>query len=328
MTGFRDEQQPQGDSQGRESADSARGADERSASPQDREEKTARAGFRRDGEADTAGRVVTTVNPRIVPAGSRSPVPPPPPPGRPWAVLAVVAALSLAGLSAGGYLLFGGDEARETTGSGVTPGPEWNGGQDNEAPGSASPPSDSPSGKDKGKDKDKKPGPAPSSHDEPSGDGGESDGGDRPPQNGDGQAPPAPERPPRYSDGSVRIWNHNSDQCINVPGGEGRDGTALAISTCADVDSMRWTFENDGTVRALGLCMDVAGGSRENGTVIQLAYCSGNPAQQFVLSEGSDLVNPQANKCVMVKDGNIQSGTPLVLWDCSGEDSQKWSRVW
>jgi hypothetical protein len=88
---------------------------------------------------------------------------------------------------------------------------------------------------------------------------------------------------------------------------------------------MRWTFEDDGTVRALGLCMDVANGSTENGTVIQLADCSGNPAQQFRLSEGSDLVNPQADKCVAVRDGNVQSGTPLQLWECTGEDSQKWS---
>ena len=31
---------------------------------------------------------------------------------------------------------------------------------------------------------------------------------------------------------------------------------------------------------------------------IQIASCSGNPAQQFVLSGAGDLVNPQANKCV------------------------------
>ena len=73
--------------------------------------------------------------------------------------------------------------------------------------------------------------------------------------------------------------------------------------------------------------MDVANGSTENGAAIQLADCNGNPAQQFRLSEGSDLVNPQANRCVAVRDGNVQSGSQLQLSDCTGEDSQKWSPI-
>lgn len=76
----------------------------------------------------------------------------------------------------------------------------------------------------------------------------------------------------------------------------------------------------------MGLCMDVAWGSRENGAVIQLAWCSGNPAQQFRLNAASDLVNPQADKCVDVKDALTGNGTRLQLWECNGDDNQKWSR--
>lgn len=84
-------------------------------------------------------------------------------------------------------------------------------------------------------------------------------------------------------------------------------------------------FESDGTVRAFGLCMDVAWGSTADGAVIQLAKCSGNPAQQFILAAPNDLVNPQANKCVDVKDQKTGNGTRLQLWTCNGQDNQKWT---
>jgi hypothetical protein len=70
--------------------------------------------------------------------------------------------------------------------------------------------------------------------------------------------------------------------------------------------------------------MDVAWGSREDGAVIQLARCSGNPAQQFVMSTAGDLVNPQADKCVDVKDGGTGNESKLQLWTCSGTPNQKW----
>jgi hypothetical protein len=71
--------------------------------------------------------------------------------------------------------------------------------------------------------------------------------------------------------------------------------------------------------------MDVAWGSSNNGTNIQVANCSGNPAQQWVLSNAGDLVKPQANKCVDAKDIGTANGTVLQLWDCNGGSNQKWS---
>jgi hypothetical protein len=72
--------------------------------------------------------------------------------------------------------------------------------------------------------------------------------------------------------------------------------------------------------------MDVAWGSRDNGAAIQIVTCNGNPAQQFVLSGAGDLVNPQANKCVDIKDWNANNDAVLQLWDCSGGANQKWRR--
>jgi hypothetical protein len=72
--------------------------------------------------------------------------------------------------------------------------------------------------------------------------------------------------------------------------------------------------------------MDVAWGSRDNGAAIQLVTCNGNPAQQFVLNNAGDLVNPQADKCVDIAGWNGDNGALLHQWQCTGGANQKWRR--
>ncbi|MFF7340059.1 ricin-type beta-trefoil lectin domain protein [Streptomyces sp. NPDC008163] len=122
------------------------------------------------------------------------------------------------------------------------------------------------------------------------------------------------------------LFGHASNRCIEMVAHKGADGSPLQIANCTGKNWQKWDFRPDGTIRSMGLCMDVAWGSHDNGAVIQIAWCSGNPAQQFVLSADHDLVNPQANKCVDVKDAQTGAGARLQLWDCNGRDNQKWSR--
>ncbi|MFF5158016.1 ricin-type beta-trefoil lectin domain protein [Streptomyces sp. NPDC000348] len=122
----------------------------------------------------------------------------------------------------------------------------------------------------------------------------------------------------------VSIRSHHSGQCIDVTDGGG-DGTPLQIWGCNGAAQQTWRFMGDGTVRSMGLCMDVAWGATGNGAVIQLARCSGHPAQQFRLNSSHDLVNPQADKCVDVREQQVANGSRLQLWDCNGQDNQKWS---
>ncbi|MFE7931092.1 ricin-type beta-trefoil lectin domain protein [Streptomyces sp. NPDC057456] len=124
----------------------------------------------------------------------------------------------------------------------------------------------------------------------------------------------------------VSIRSHASGKCIDVSGGESKDGVPLDILGCAEAARMSWTFASDGTVRALGRCMDVAWGSTDNGAQIQLADCNGDPVQQFRLNDAHDLVNRQADKCVDVTDARTANGTGLQIWDCTGADNQKWSK--
>jgi streptogrisin C len=118
-------------------------------------------------------------------------------------------------------------------------------------------------------------------------------------------------------------WNN---KCIDVPNANFSDGVALQMYGCNGSPAQKWTFVNGTLQTSNGKCMDVAWGSTASGAVIQIVGCSGNPAQQFVLSAAGDLVNPQANKCVDIKDWNGNDGAALQLWDCGGTANQKWRR--
>ncbi|MYX44460.1 hydrogenase expression protein, partial [Streptomyces sp. SID89] len=143
---------------------------------------------------------------------------------------------------------------------------------------------------------------------------------------GGGGSPAKPKPKPAEAAGQL-IIGQGSNRCVDVTGGEdgvGRDGTRLQIRDCKRTPNQKWQFLGDGTVRSLGMCMDVAWGSKDDGAAIQLARCSGNPAQTFVLSTQGDLVNPQANKCVDAVDNGTGNGTKLQLWTCAGTPNQKW----
>ncbi|MGW4024174.1 ricin-type beta-trefoil lectin domain protein [Streptomyces sp. NPDC005009] len=145
---------------------------------------------------------------------------------------------------------------------------------------------------------------------------------------GDGGGQEKEEDEPAVLVGDLIVGN-GSERCITVPlkKGKAEDGTALVLQDCdPEAANQRWDFRGDGTVRSMDMCMDVAWGSKEDGAEIQLARCSGNPAQDFVMSPAWDLVNPQADKCVDAMWSGTANGTGLHLWTCGGTPNQKWQR--
>jgi streptogrisin C len=73
------------------------------------------------------------------------------------------------------------------------------------------------------------------------------------------------------------------------------DGAPLEAWNCNGTNAQSWTFTGGTLKTQNNMCMEVAWGSTANGAVIQIARCTGNAAQQFVLSAAGDLVNPHAN---------------------------------
>ncbi|MEU2895087.1 ricin-type beta-trefoil lectin domain protein [Streptomyces sp. NPDC001273] len=125
------------------------------------------------------------------------------------------------------------------------------------------------------------------------------------------------------------IVGNGSDRCVTVPlkKGKAEDGTGLVLQDCdPEAANQRWDFRGDGTVRSMDMCMDVAWASKDDGALIQLARCSGNPAQTFVTSGEQYLVNPQSLKCVDAMWSGTANGTGLHLWTCGDTPNQKWQR--
>jgi beta-glucanase (GH16 family) len=132
---------------------------------------------------------------------------------------------------------------------------------------------------------------------------------------------------PPPSSGSSMLRSSFSGRCIDIPGANPADGARLQTWDCNASAAQQWSFNGDGTLRAMGKCMDPAGGALANGTPIQLVACNGNPVQRFALSGAADLVNVSANRCVDIKDRNSANGAQLQLWDCSGGSNQKWLKA-
>lgn len=146
------------------------------------------------------------------------------------------------------------------------------------------------------------------------------------PFEGGGTPPPDNPDPDDPDDGdAVALVSDLDGRCIDVPRSNFSDGVRLNTWGCNGTDAQAWTFDGLRLRSQDGLCMDAAGAGTADGTPIQIATCSDNPAQDFVLSEAGDLVNVAADRCVDIVDGERRNGAALQLATCSGRANQKWS---
>ncbi|GAA1974669.1 RICIN domain-containing protein [Kitasatospora viridis] len=146
-------------------------------------------------------------------------------------------------------------------------------------------------------------------------------------------AQPQPQPQPQPNSG-VEIIGQQTNRCVTVTDGAaygGKDGKPLILGDCTKAVWQQWIFnlsntpDRRGPINSLNLCMDVAGANTANGTVVQLANCSGDQAQLWVLTPQGDLVSVLANKCLdAAAEGGGGNGTKLQIWDCNGQPNQKW----
>ncbi|GAA4902336.1 beta-glucanase (GH16 family) [Stackebrandtia albiflava] len=71
-----------------------------------------------------------------------------------------------------------------------------------------------------------------------------------------------------------------------------------------------------------GLCLDVAGAGTADGTTVQVAHCSSNPAQQWTAPGDGTL--RALGKCLDVSGGSTADGARVQLWTCNGTGAQQW----
>ena len=122
---------------------------------------------------------------------------------------------------------------------------------------------------------------------------------------GNAVAPPGPRTGPVVSSGL----------CLTDRSSVTTDGNPVQLSACNGAAAQEWTIAPDGTIRALGKCLDVSGG-----TLIDLSTCAATSAQQWTTGSGGALVNPASGQCL---DGTT-AGTQLRLAACDGSVAQDW----
>ncbi|MEU5436010.1 RICIN domain-containing protein [Streptomyces sp. NPDC020719] len=120
------------------------------------------------------------------------------------------------------------------------------------------------------------------------------------------------------------LWtcNHNPDQQWRVADYKGSDG-----------GGDYYEIKN-----GYGQCLGTWEGATDNGTRISGWDCNGNADQQWYIDRVSSdpryssirshaAYKNNSNKCIGALNGAVDSGTPVILWDCNGHSDQNWMRV-
>ncbi|MFI9844712.1 RICIN domain-containing protein [Nonomuraea sp. NPDC051941] len=116
-------------------------------------------------------------------------------------------------------------------------------------------------------------------------------------------------------------------KCVDVAGAATANGTAVQLYDCNNTAAQSWTWNADGSVRALGKCMDITDGATANGAKVQLYDCNGTGAQRWTYDSGTGrIVNPQSGRCLDATGASSANGTRLQIWDCAGSANQTWTR--
>lgn len=118
--------------------------------------------------------------------------------------------------------------------------------------------------------------------------------------------------------GSLTVFG---SKCLDVADGN-HDGEVVIVYGCSGDSAQTWSTVDDGTVRAYGKCLDVAGGATEPGTRVVLWQCNNDGAQQWQHRPDGSLVNPPSQRCLTAAAPTDRAR--LTIEDCDGRIAQRW----
>lgn len=139
------------------------------------------------------------------------------------------------------------------------------------------------------------------------------------PPPGSAGLPAAPDR--------ARLRNLAAGLCLDVRGGEARDGAAARLEVCSSAPSQQWSYEDDGRLRSVadpGLCLD----SHVDAGVVVLAGCAG-PASgraddvRYDLTVRGELL-PRWQEGLAMATTTNDPGADVVVKVRDKSDAQRW----
>ena len=147
--------------------------------------------------------------------------------------------------------------------------------------------------------------------------------------------PQSPPRPNEKTKRGLLIKSFNGDKCLEVGGGNRKNGANVNMWECHGGKNQRWVVYRNGTIRSEmnWKCLDIAVGNYnniKNGSNVVLHDCHGKPNQRWTHWERTnELVNrvPGGDKmCLDVKSWNTNNGANVHVWKCGKKQAnQRWT---
>ncbi|MER6847261.1 non-reducing end alpha-L-arabinofuranosidase family hydrolase [Streptomyces flaveolus] len=117
-----------------------------------------------------------------------------------------------------------------------------------------------------------------------------------------------------------------SNRCLDVPGANQTNGTALQIYDCWGGTNQQWTLTDSNQLTVYGnSCLDVPGHATTAGTRVQIWACSGGANQQWRVNADGTVVGVESGLCLEAASAGTANGTAVQLWTCNGGSNQKWT---
>jgi Ricin-type beta-trefoil lectin domain/Gametolysin peptidase M11 len=119
-----------------------------------------------------------------------------------------------------------------------------------------------------------------------------------------------------------------SGKCLDLPGGQSSDGTAVIQYDCHGGPNQQWKVEDAGeTVRIVSRMSGKCIGNDDAASRVTQSSCGRASSQHWLLKpvgDGYVLQNAANSRCLDVPGGSTANGTRLLLWTCNGGSNQTW----
>jgi len=124
-----------------------------------------------------------------------------------------------------------------------------------------------------------------------------------------------------------------SGKCVDLPGGQTRDGTQPIQYDCHGGPNQQWKIISAGAAsarivsRLSGKCLGIDPGSAAAGGPIMLSPCNGSPGQLWALEmegNGNSFRNGASGLCMDVPRASVANGAQLIVWRCNRGINQSW----
>lgn len=131
---------------------------------------------------------------------------------------------------------------------------------------------------------------------------------------------PTPSSPPP----EIAIRGEGSGRCLDVPGANLADGVTLQIYDCNDTVAQRWTVTGSGQLRIGDRCLDDPSGGVD-GVAVAIDTCHGGDDQRWRTPGDGTVRNVATDLCLDVEGGEVENGTPVLVYSCHQQPHQLWT---